>query len=82
MDGERTTQKIEIFVSLSSYIIQMLRPRKIVRKSDTQVTMIRGAINLFAINGVCVFLMDMRMSVKVHDFAFEKIEGKFPSGAP
>ena len=49
MDGERTTQKIEIFVSLSSYIIQMLRLRKIVRKSDTQVTMIRSAINLFAI---------------------------------
>ena len=48
------TQKIEIFVGLGSDIIQMLRPRKIVRKSDTQVMMIRGAINLFAINGVCV----------------------------
>ena len=54
MDGEGTMQKIKIFVDLGSDIIQMLIPRKIVRKSDSQVMMIRGAINLFAINGVCV----------------------------
>ena len=60
----------------------MLGPRKVVRKSDAQVAMVRSTIKLSAVDEVCVFLMDSGLRMEMHDFAFGKIKWKFTDGVP